>query len=101
MTQEELCALGEVVRDCAGMYDSLFDMPFPYMMCMHNAPVNSGAVEEDFHFHVEFFPPLRSANQQKFNASSETGAWAHCNPRCPEETAAELREAYDRYKKSL
>ena len=53
------------------------------------------------HFHVEFSPPLRSANQQKFNASSETGAWAHCNPRCPEETAAELREAYDRYKKSL
>ena len=82
-------------------YDSLFDMPFPYMMCMHNAPVNSGDVDADFHFHVEFFPPLRSANQQKFNASSETGAWAHCNPRCPEETAAELREAYDRYQNSL
>lgn len=42
MTTEELNALGETIRDCAGMYDSLFDMLFPYMMCMHNAPVNSG-----------------------------------------------------------
>ena len=83
------------------MFGTLFHKEFPYMMCMHNAPVNSGDVENDFHFHVGFFPPLRSEHQQKFNASSETGAWAHCNPRCPEETAAELRDAYERYQNSL
>lgn len=99
MTEEELCTLGEVVRDCAGMYDSLFDMPFPYMMCMHNAPVNDGEHPE-FHFHIEYYPPMRAADKQQFFASSETGAWAWCNPTRPEEKAEELRQAYRRYRES-
>lgn len=79
------------------MLDALFDYKFPYMMCMHNAPVNGEDTSEYFHFHVEFFPPMRSADKQKFNASSETGAWAHCNPTAPEEKAKELREAHNRF----
>lgn len=98
LTPQERSALGITIRDTVGMYDSLFDYRFPYMMCMHNAPVNSGDTEEFYHFHIEFFPPMRSAQKQKFNASSETGVWAHCNPTCPEETAVELREAYQKYK---
>lgn len=82
-----------------GMYDSIFDKKFPYMMCMHNAPVNSGEVSSFYHFHVEFFPPLRAENTQKFNASSETGVWAHCNPTAPEEKAAEMRAALKKFKK--
>ena len=82
------------------MLDSLFDMKFPYMMCMHNAPVNSGDYSKDFHFHIEFFPPMRSADKLKYNASSETGAWAYCNPTCPEEKAVELRQAYEKFMKS-
>jgi len=96
-TSEEKDALGVTIRDTAGMLDALFDYRFPYMMCMHNAPVNSGDYSRDFHFHIEFFPPMRSAVKQKFNASSETGAWAHCNPTCPEETSKELRAAYEKY----
>ncbi|MEG1943011.1 MAG: galactose-1-phosphate uridylyltransferase, partial [Angelakisella sp.] len=72
------------MKQTVGMLDSLFDTHFPYMMCMHNAPVNSGDYSRDFHFHIEFFPPMRSADKIKFNASSETGVWAHCNPTCPE-----------------
>ncbi len=97
MTQEEIFALGEVVRDCAGMYDTLFNKDFPYMMCMHNAPVNSGDFDGIWQFHIEFFPPLRAADKQQFFASSETGAGAWCNPTRPEEKAAELREAYQNY----
>lgn len=97
-TEEEKNALGLTLRDTVGMLDSLFGFRFPYMMCMHNAPVNSGDFSKDFHFHIEFFPPMRSAEKQKFNASSETGAWASCNPTCPEETSEELRAAYKRYK---
>ncbi len=98
MTKEELACLGTTVRDCAGMYDHLFDMPFPYMMCMHNAPVHSGDdVAEVFHFHIEFYPPMRAADKQQFFASSETGAEAWCNPTRPEEKAEELRTAYQRY----
>lgn len=97
-SENEKMALGLTIRDTVGMLDSLFDYRFPYMMCMHNAPVNMGDYSKDFHFHIEFFTPMRSADKQKFNASSETGAWANCNPTCPEETAAELRGAYKRYK---
>ena len=99
MTGEEVEALGETVRDCAGMYDSLFQMPFPYMMCMHNAPVNSGDLDRSFQFHIEFYPPMRAADKQQFFASSETGAGAWCNPTCPEEKAEELRRAYSAYKR--
>ncbi|MCI8600711.1 MAG: galactose-1-phosphate uridylyltransferase [Oscillospiraceae bacterium] len=96
MTDGELEQLGETVRDVAGMYDSLFDRPFPYMMCMHNAPLNGG--QDSYHFHIEFFPPMRSAEKQQFFASSETGAGAWCNPTRPEEKAAELQAAYRKFK---
>ena len=88
--------LAAAVREAAGTLDCLFGFPFPYMMCMHQGAVNG----EDMgfhHFHIEFFPPMRSKDKIKFNASSETGAWAHCNPTCPEEKAVELREAHAKY----
>lgn len=97
MNKEELDALGETVRDCAGMYDYLFNTRFPYMMCMHNVPVNYGASVEAWHFHIEYYPPMRASDKQQFFASSETGAGAWCNPTSPEEKAAELRQAYERY----
>lgn len=95
-TERERDNLAAAVRNAAGTLDSLFDYAFPYMMCMHQAPVNSGDMS-DFHFHIEFYPPMRSRDKQKFNASSETGAWAHCNPTCPEEKAEELRAAYKKF----
>lgn len=89
--------LARAVREAAGTLDNLFGYTFPYMMCMHQGPVNSGDTSEYYHFHIEFFPPMRSADKQKFNASSETGAWAHCNPTAPEATSIELRAAYEKY----
>ena len=99
MTEEELDSLGEAVHSMVGMYDSLFDMPFPYMMCMHNAPIHSelDGIDEACHFYIEFIPPMRGADRQQFFASSETGAGAWCNPNCPEEKAQELRAAYEKY----
>ena len=93
----ELHALGEIIRDIAGMYDSLFDIPFPYMMCMYNSPTDAKS-DEFYHFHVMYYPPMRGADRQQFFASSETGAGAWCNPNCPEEKAAELMAAYRRYR---
>ncbi|NLY43266.1 MAG: galactose-1-phosphate uridylyltransferase [Clostridiaceae bacterium] len=100
-TDAEKDNLAKILREATGTLDSLFDYPFPYMMCMHQDPVNSGDFSEYYHFHIEFFPPMRSADKQKFNASSETGAWAHCNPTAPEEKARELKEAYKRFKKKI
>ena len=97
LNAEERADLAVCLKQTVGMLDSLFDYKFPYMMCMHNAPVNGEDVSGAWHFHIEFFPPMRAADKQKFNASSETGAWAHCNPTCPEAASQELRDALARY----
>ena len=96
-TAEERVSLAETLRRATGMLDSLFGFKFPYMMCMYNEPVNGEDVSDIYHFHIAFYPPMRSADKIKYNASSETGAWAHCNPTCPEDTAEELRQAYKRF----
>lgn len=95
-TDEEKDSLADILKKTSGTLDSLFGFAFPYMMCMYQNPVNGGECE-DYHFHIKFFPPMRSENKIKFNASSETGAWAHCNPTAPEEKAEELRAAYKRF----
>ncbi|MBE7042186.1 MAG: galactose-1-phosphate uridylyltransferase [Ruminococcaceae bacterium] len=97
LTDSERDNLAKILRETAGTLDSLFDYAFPYMMCMYQNPVNSEDVSEYYHFHIKFYPPMRSADKQKFNASSETGAWAHCNPTAPEEKAEELRAAYKKF----
>lgn len=98
LSDEERTALAETLRQATGTLDSLFGYKFPYMMCMYNAPVNGEEDPSDcYHFHIAFYPPMRSADKIKYNASSETGAWAHCNPTCPEDTAVELREAHERF----
>lgn len=88
-----------MLKDVAGALDSLFGYRFPYMMCLYQNPVNGEDVSGYYHFHIAFYPPMRSRDKQKFNASSETGAWAHCNPTAPEEKAAELRAALEKFKK--
>lgn len=90
-------ALASILKETVGTLDSLFDMKFPYMMCMHQSPVNSGDTSDYYHFHIEFFPPMRSKDKIKFCASSETGVWAHCNPTAPEAVAEELKEAHKKY----
>lgn len=100
MDEKMLFVLGETVKEVAGMYDSLFGYTFPYMMCMHQKPNGEEHRNTDWHFHIEFFPPMRGETSVKYNASSETGAWAHCNPTKPEEKAAELRAAHERYLKT-
>ena len=97
MTDAEKTSLAATLKEAAGTLDSLFDYPFPYMMCMYQNPVNTDDNIDDYHFHIAFYPPMRSADKQKFNASSETGAWAHCNPTAPEEKAKELREAHAKF----
>lgn len=93
--------LAKILKETTGTLDSLFDYTFPYMMCMHQDPVNGEDASEYYHFHIEFYPPMRSADKQKFNASSETGAWASCNPTAPEEMAEQLKKAHEKFLKSL
>ena len=77
--------LGEVVR----RYDGLFGKPFPYIMVLHAAPKGE---DDHFHFHAEFYPPLRTADKLKYLAGTEQGAGMFVVDTLPEDTARVLRE---------
>lgn len=81
--------LGEVVR----RYDGLCGRPFPYVMVLHAAPRPDLERPEGprFHFHVEFYPPLRSADRLKFLAGTELGAGVFVVDVLPEEAARALQ----------
>ncbi len=74
-------------------YDRLFNRPFPYVMAMHQRPTDGR--HNSYHFHVEFYPPLRSERRLKFLAGSELGAGMFINDTLPEETAARIREVME------
>jgi UDPglucose--hexose-1-phosphate uridylyltransferase len=94
--------LADMIKNITGAFETLFEKPFPYMMSFHQLPVNSETIcpdaEKYYHFHIEFYPPLRSRDKIKFYASSEMGAWAAANPLCVEDTAIELSKALQKFK---
>lgn len=71
-------------------YDKLFSLSFPYIMVLHQRPCD-GSVYDYYHFHIEFYTPLRTAAKLKYLAGSETGAGMFINDTLAEEKAAELR----------
>ncbi|MEW6237820.1 MAG: galactose-1-phosphate uridylyltransferase [Candidatus Omnitrophota bacterium] len=83
------------IQNAVKMYDALFGFQLPFMMAMHQAPVD-GQDYKHYRLHVEFYPLHRAADRLKYNAGSETGAWAFTNPSSPEDKAAELREVRKR-----
>jgi UDPglucose--hexose-1-phosphate uridylyltransferase len=95
---EELRSLSIALQTLVRGYDALFDRPFPYVMAVHQAPTvgasRAGAeTAGQGHLHVEFYPPLRTAEKLKYLAGSEQGAGAFISDTLPEESAARLREA--------
>jgi len=80
--------LATVLRDVVIRFDNLWQMPFPYVMALHQAPVKEHA--EGFHFHIEFHPPLRRPNLLKYLAGPEIGGGNFLSDTSPEEKAAEL-----------
>jgi UDPglucose--hexose-1-phosphate uridylyltransferase len=63
-------------------------------MVVHQAPTTADAA--DGHVHVEFYPPLRTADKLKYLAGSEQGAGTFISDTVPEESAALLRDAIAR-----
>jgi UDPglucose--hexose-1-phosphate uridylyltransferase len=90
MREVELRDLASVLKAVISAYDRLFDISFPYMMVLHQRPTDGGSYEH-YHFHVEFYPPLRTQAKLKFLAGSEMGAGLFINDTLAEEKAAELR----------
>jgi UDPglucose--hexose-1-phosphate uridylyltransferase len=90
----ELRALAVGLQRVTRGYDALFERPFPYVMVLHQAP--TGAHAGRGHLHVEFYPPLRTAEKLKYLAGSEQGAGTFISDMLPEQSAAELRDAIAR-----
>lgn len=83
--------LAAILKIVTKKYDLLYGFSFPYMMIMHQAPVNNGDYPY-YHFHIEFYPPHRSKTKLKYLAGCESGAGTFINDTVPEEKAKELRE---------
>jgi UDPglucose--hexose-1-phosphate uridylyltransferase len=99
---DELRLLAEALQALARGYDALFERPFPYVMAVHQAPTAAGprstaaSAAGAGHLHVEFYPPLRTAEKLKYLAGSEQGAGTFIADTLPEESAVLLREAIAR-----
>jgi UDPglucose--hexose-1-phosphate uridylyltransferase len=89
----ELKSLAAMHKDMVTKFDNLYEMSFPNITMMHNAPTENLPEHDDFHFHMEFYPPMRSPDKLKYLAGFESGGGNIINPVLPEDSAALLRKA--------
>lgn len=82
--------LALLLRTLLKKYDGLWGFSMPYMMVMHQRPTD-GKPWPGSHFHIEFYPPLRTPDKLKYLAGCESGAGTFVNDTLPEEKASELR----------
>ena len=90
LSSTEIDALADAVSEALIRLDNLWRIPMPYVMALHQAPVN-GEPHPGFHFHIEIHTPLRRPGLLKYLAGPEIGGGNFLNDTSPEEKAAELR----------
>ena len=90
LSPPEIDDLATVLGETLIRMDNLWRMPFPYVMALHQAPVD-GAAHPGFHFHIEIHTPLRKPGLLKYLAGPEIGGGNFLNDTAPEDKAAELR----------
>jgi len=101
LSASEVLDFAGVLKDVLVRFDNLWQMAFPYVMPLHQAPTDGGDYI-GFHFHLEFHPPLRKPDLMKFLAGPEVGGGNFLSDTSPEEKAAELRAQPNvHYKESL
>ncbi len=88
-----VAALGDCLLAVTQAYDRLWDMPMPYVMAIHQAPVDGDPANAHYPFHIEFHPPLRKPDTLKYLAGPEIGGGTMTNESDPDKKAAELKEA--------
>ncbi|MBA9079318.1 UDP-glucose--hexose-1-phosphate uridylyltransferase [Rufibacter quisquiliarum] len=90
ITDKEKDGYAEIMKRLSAVYDSLFEISFPYSAGLHQSPTD-GQEHPEWHFHMHFYPPLlRSATVKKFMVGYEMMG----NPQrdiTPESAAERLR----------
>ena len=89
MSAGELRDLAVALKSLLVRYDNLWQMSFPYVLTLHQAPTD-GADHSGFHFHIECHPPLRKPHLLKYLAGPEIGGGNFLSDTRPEAKAAEL-----------
>jgi UDPglucose--hexose-1-phosphate uridylyltransferase len=90
LTDAEVGSLSRALKEVTVRFDNLWQMPFPYVMPLHQAPTDGGDYHA-FHFFIAFHPPLRQPRLLKYLAGPEIGGGNFLSDTSPEEKAAELR----------
>lgn len=90
LSAAEIEGLADVLRRVLIRFDNLWQMPFPYVMALHDAPTDGGDYAAH-HFHIEIHPPLRRPNLLKYLAGPEIGGGNFIADTWPDDSAAELR----------
>lgn len=93
LNQQEKSSLAEIMRNVVRRYDLLYGKdPFmPYVMAMHNAPVNVQS-SDLWHFHIEYYTPYRGPDKWKYLAGVELGTQTFISDALPEENAKIMRD---------
>ena len=100
MSDAEVCDFADALRRVLIKFDNLWQMRFPYVMPLHQAPTDGGDYR-GFHFHIEFHPPLRKPQLLKYLAGPEIGGGNFLSDTVAEEKAAELRALPDQHYRHL
>jgi UDPglucose--hexose-1-phosphate uridylyltransferase len=81
----------KIMKDINYRFDNLYPgYESAFVMAFHAKPTNDENYDY-FHFHLDFYPPMRKAGVQKFTAGVETSMGDFINSTLPEETAEKLR----------
>ncbi len=85
----EIKNFARILKKVVSGYDAFLKKKCPYIMGLHSSPKIK---DSKFHFHVEFYPPLRHFNKPKILAGSESMAGVFIMDVLPEDSAKELRK---------
>tara|TARA_B110000008_G_scaffold246031_1_gene256656 strand:- start:457 stop:1497 length:1041 start_codon:yes stop_codon:yes gene_type:complete len=87
--KNEIISFSNCLQKVVKGYDSFLGKKCPYVMGLKAAPKLD---DKKFHFHVEFYPPLRFKDKPKILAGSESIAGVFIMDVLPEESAEILRK---------
>ena len=88
-TDQEIEDFAKCIKKVVGGYDAFLGKKCPYVMGLHASPTLD---DNNFHFHIEFYPPLRHDDKPKILAGSESMAGVFIMDVLPEESAQVLRK---------
>ena len=99
MAPAEIDDLAVALKTLLVRYDNLWELPFPYVLTLHQAPTDGGDYA-GFQFHIECHPPLRTPDLLKYLAGPEIGGGNFLSDTRPESKAEELRVVSDTHYKT-